>query len=134
MDAVKAIAVRSQYLAHPGRRAIVVTDLANLRGAAGGIVELPPRLFWSSADRTFDLVEPFMRRWFYQTVLREASRPEDLTRFLDRETLISIWPDLALPKGIRRAWQEYHPVLLSVTLEDEANVAGRRQLRPTLAV
>ena len=89
--------------------AIVVTDLASLRGPAAGTVELPLRLFWSSPDRTFDLDKPFMR--LYQTVLREASRPEDLIRDLDRQTLISLWPGLHLPRGVRQAWEEHHPVL-----------------------
>jgi hypothetical protein len=111
MDAVGVVAVRSQYLARPGRRVIVVVDLADLRGQGRGVVELPLRLFWSSPDRRFNLDRPFMRRWFYQTVLREASRPEDLTRFLDRDTLVSLWPDLFLPQGVRRAWEERHPVL-----------------------
>ena len=62
----------------------MVTDLASLHGPTGGVaVELPLRLFWSSPDRTFDLSEPFQRRWLYQTVLREASRPEDLTSYLN---------------------------------------------------
>jgi hypothetical protein len=30
-------------------------------------------------------------------VLREASRPEDLTGYLDRDTLIAVWPELHLP-------------------------------------
>jgi hypothetical protein len=90
---------------------IVVIDLALLRGAVQGTVELPLRLFWSSPDRSFDLDQPFMRRWFYQTVLREASRPEDLTRYLDRDTLIALWPELHLPRGVRRAWEDHHPVL-----------------------
>jgi hypothetical protein len=111
MDAAGAIAVRTQYQARPGRRAIVVTDLASLGGPVRGTVELPLRLFWSSPDRTFDLGSPFMRRWLYQTVLREASRPEDLTRYLDGATLIALWPDLRLPPGVRQAWQDHHPVL-----------------------
>src|SRR5215469_17723783 len=69
------------------------------------------RLFWSSPDRSFDLDQPFMLRWFYQTVLREASRPEDLTDYLDRDTLIVLWPELHLPRGVRRAWEDHHPVL-----------------------
>jgi hypothetical protein len=52
-----------------------------------------------------------MRRWLYQTVLREASRPDDLTSFLDRDTLVGLWPQLRLPAGVRRAWEELHPVL-----------------------
>ena len=36
MNDVRPIAVRTQYKARPGRRAIVVTDLASLRGPAHG--------------------------------------------------------------------------------------------------
>jgi len=52
-----------------------------------------------------------MRIWLYQTVLREASRPEDLTTYLDGDTLITLWPDLYLPKGVRQAWEDQHPAL-----------------------
>jgi len=72
---------------------------------------LPLRLFWSSADRCFDLDHLSARRWLYQNVLREASRPSDLTDFLNRGILISLWPDLRLPAGVRRAWEELHPIL-----------------------
>jgi hypothetical protein len=108
MDAAGTVAVRTQYAARPGRRAIVVTDLGSLCGPVRGVVELPLRLFWSSPNRSFDLDKPFMRRWMYQTVLRE-----DLTRFLNRDTLIELWPDLFLPQGVRRAWEERHPVLVA---------------------
>jgi DNA invertase Pin-like site-specific DNA recombinase len=108
-------AVRTQYQARPGRRVIVVTDLADLRGPASGTVTLPLRLYWSPPGRVFDLDDPFMLRSLYQTVLGEAARPEDLTSHLDRDTLISIWPDLHLPKGVRQAWEEHHPVLRAVT-------------------
>jgi hypothetical protein len=111
METIGAVAVRTRHQARPGRRAIVVTDLASLRGPVRGIVELPVRLFWSSADRSFDLDQPSIRDWLYQIVLREASRPGDLTGFLDRDTLISTWPDLWLPAGVRQAWGEMHPVL-----------------------
>ena len=47
----------------------------------------------------------------YQTVLREASRPEDLTGYLDRDTLMALWPELHLPRGVRRAWEDHHSVL-----------------------
>ena len=107
------MAVRTKHQARPGRRAIVVADLASLRGPAHGTVELPLRLFWSSADRRFDLDSPSAGRWLYQTVLREASQPADLTEYLNYGTLISLWPSLRLPAGVRRAWEELHPVLRS---------------------
>ncbi|HSR82586.1 MAG TPA: hypothetical protein VLM11_00210 [Streptosporangiaceae bacterium] len=111
MDAAGAVAVRTRRQARPGRRAIVVTDLASLRGPVRGTVELPLRLSWSSTDRSFDLDQPSMREWLYQPVLREASRPDDLTGLLNQDLLISMWPDLRLPAGVRQAWEEIHPVL-----------------------
>jgi DNA invertase Pin-like site-specific DNA recombinase len=106
-----AAAHLAPYQARPGRRVLVIDDLADLRGPTTGRVELPLRLFWSLPDHRFDLDDPDMRTWYYQTVLREASRPDDVTTYLDGDTLVSIWPDLYLPKGVRRAWEEHHPVL-----------------------
>jgi len=106
-----AVAHLAPYQARPGRRVLVIDDLADLRGPAAGTVELPLRLFWSLPDHRFDLDDPDPRLWYYQTVLREASRPADLTTYLDRDTLVSIWPDLYLPRGVRRAWEDQHPAL-----------------------
>jgi hypothetical protein len=99
------------YQARPGRRVLVALDLGDLRGPVTGLVELPLRLFWSGTGATFDLGDPGTRQWVYETVLQEASRPEDLTSFLDGQTLIALWPKLFVPKGVRRAWQDEHPVL-----------------------
>ena len=106
-----AAAHLAPYQARPGRRALVIDDLADLRGPVAGSVKLPLRLFWSLPDHWFDLDDPDMRRWYYQTVLREASRAEDLTTHLDGATLASLWPGLFLPKGVRRAWEERHKSL-----------------------
>ena len=103
--------MRTRYEARPGRRALVVTDLAALRGPAHGIVRLPLWLYWSGASPAFDVDEPFMRRWLYEIVLREAASLEDLTSYLDRGTLIRVWPELYLPSGVRQAWEELHPAL-----------------------
>ncbi len=89
----------------------MVTDLADLRGPVDGIVTLPLWLYWSCPSPEFDLADPFLRRWLYQIVLREAARPEDLTSYLDGETLVGMWPELHLPRGVRRAWEELHTVL-----------------------
>jgi hypothetical protein len=51
------------------------------------------------SDRTFDLNDPDMRAWMYEIVLREASHPQDLLAYLNRDTLVALW----LPKGVRRA-------------------------------
>jgi DNA invertase Pin-like site-specific DNA recombinase len=99
------------YQARPGRPVLVIDDLGDLRGPVSGTVELPLRLFWSLPDHRFDLDDPDLRLWYYQTVLREASRPADLTAYLDSGTLVGLWPELYLPKGVRRAWEEQHPAL-----------------------
>lgn len=106
---------RAAYQSRPGRRAAVAASLEDLRGPATGTVTLPLWLFWSCPGYTFDLGDRDMRRWLYETVLREASRPEDLTAYLNGDTLIALWPDLYLPKGVRQAWEDRHPVLRSVT-------------------
>jgi hypothetical protein len=111
MDAVHTAVRVAPYQARPGRRALVALDLADLRGPVTGTVELPLRLFWSGSDRTFDIGDPGTRQWIYETVLQEASRPEDLTSFLDGDTLIALWPKLFVPRGVRRAWEDAHPVL-----------------------
>jgi hypothetical protein len=108
---VPAQALLSQHPSRPGRRALVAADLDSLRGPVSGKVQLPLRLFWSLPDHQFDLDDLDTRRWYYETVLREASRPDDLTAHLDGATLVRLWPELYLPKGVRRAWEERHPSL-----------------------
>ena len=114
MVTVQAATARAPYQARPGRDPLVATDLADLRAPTTGTVELPLRLFWYP-DRTFDLGEPGMLPWVYQTVLREATRPEDLTTYLDGDTLVALWRDLFLPKGVRQAWEDQHPSLRAAT-------------------
>lgn len=89
----------------------MVADLASPRGPGHGTVTLPLWLYWSRPSPTLDLDEPFMARWMYQIVLREAATPEDLTSYLNTGLLTALWPDLHLPKGVRKAWEELHPVL-----------------------
>lgn len=47
----------------------------------------------------------------YQIVLCEAYNPHDLTCYINGATLITTWPEMFLPKGVRRAWEECHAVL-----------------------
>ncbi|MFJ1538277.1 hypothetical protein ACIODS_07020 [Micromonospora chalcea] len=101
---------RTPYEARPGRRAVVVPDLSELQGPVAGIVELPHRLFWQP-DRQVDLDVPGLLAWMYETVLTEAVHPDELRTWLHGPTLVRLWPDLYVPRGVRRAWEESHPVL-----------------------
>ncbi|HTS97883.1 MAG TPA: hypothetical protein VMI33_14820 [Streptosporangiaceae bacterium] len=98
-----------RHLSRPGHEAVVAACLEDLQGPVHGQVELPIWLFWHP-DRTFDLDKPGMLAWVYQIVLREARGPADLAR-LNGDRLIALWPELVLPKGVRRAWEEQHPAL-----------------------
>jgi hypothetical protein len=109
MATVRAATPRARYQSRPGHGVLVADRLADLQGPTHGPVELPLWLFWYP-DRTFDLDEPGMLSWVYQIVLREASRPEDLS-YLNGERLIAAWPELYLPKGVRQAWEDQHPEL-----------------------
>ena len=104
------------HQARPGRAGLVAASLADLRGPAHGVVELPLRLFWSAPDRTFDLDQPSRRQAMYEAVLREASRPGDLASYLNGEVLVAVWPELYLPKGLRHAWEDRHPALRAARL------------------
>jgi hypothetical protein len=115
MTAVDSITLPAHYQSRPGRPAAVVPSLADLRGPTEGVVSLPLWLFWSCPGHAFDLGDRDMRQWLYETVLREASGPDDLNTYLDGDTLIALWPDLYLPKGVRQAWEDRHPALHAVT-------------------
>jgi hypothetical protein len=111
---LQASASPARYTARPGRQAVVAASLDALHGPGSGPVALPLWLFWSIPGHVFDLDDPDMRAWMYETVLREAGRPEDLA-YLDGATLAALWPDLYLPRGVRQAWEDRHPVLLAAT-------------------
>lgn len=115
MDTTGSVAVWAPYQARPGRRVLVVKDLADLRGPASGTVTLPLRLYWSPPGRVFDLDDPFMLRSMYQVVLGEAIRAGELTGYLNRDRLVAVWRELYLPRGVRRAWEECHPLLRAAT-------------------
>jgi hypothetical protein len=90
---------------------MVAATLADLRGPTAGPVELPLWLFWSCPGHVFDLGDRDMRQWLYETVVREAGSPADLAAYLDGDTLMALWPDLYLPRDVRQAWEDQHPIL-----------------------
>jgi hypothetical protein len=89
---------------------VVVDDLTALRGPTDGVVELPHRLLWRS-ERSVDLGQPWQVRLMCEAVLTEAVRVGELADWLDAATLIQVWRELYLPRGVRRAWEDHHPVL-----------------------
>jgi hypothetical protein len=109
MAATHAGAPLTRHEYRPGHFVVVAGSLADLQGPVTGTVELPIWLFWHP-DRAFDLDEAGMLAWVYQIVLREARDPVDLA-YLNGQALTALWPDLYLPKAVRRAWEEQYPGL-----------------------
>ncbi len=98
--------VRRATDARPGRTAVVITDLDELRGPTAGVVTLPNRLFWQ--DHRFDLDHPSELIWMYENVLRESVRLDELRTWLDGPTLVRVWPQLFVPRAVRTAWETRH--------------------------
>jgi hypothetical protein len=98
------------HLARPHRPVLVAGTLRELTGPERGLVELPLRLWWNP-HRTFDLDQPTMLQWMYENVLREALHVDELRTYLHGPTLIRVWPELNLPRGVRAAWEARHPRL-----------------------
>lgn len=88
----------------------VVDSFTDLRGPTVGTVVLDRRLDWSGRAR-YDLANPRPLASMYETVLREATRPEDLARWLDGPTLVRLWPELVLPPQVRQPWEARFPQL-----------------------
>lgn len=95
-----------------GRPAVVPGALTDLAGPQHGRVRLPSSLEWSS-DREFDVDDDSDLRLLYETVLREARRPDDISRFVDAALLNAVWPRLWLPQRVRHAWESSFPTLNS---------------------
>ena len=87
----------------------VASSLDGLTGPASGFLELPLHLNWSPRRR-FDLSVPGQLFAAYVAVLNEASEDE-LSRYLNRDLLIDVWPRLVLGAECARAWEERHPEL-----------------------
>ena len=84
--------------------------LGELGGPLGGVIQLPLRLDWS--ERTeFRLDDPAERNVMYERVIREATRREDLSSYLNEQVLRQVWNQLFLPVQVRRTWEDRFPDL-----------------------
>jgi hypothetical protein len=92
------------------RTVAVADDLAELRGPLTGRYRLPRHLD-ASARHLYDFADQQWRELAYRTVLMEAGSAADLADWLDRDTLLALWPQLYLPPIVRQAWERRHPQL-----------------------
>jgi transcriptional regulator with XRE-family HTH domain len=104
LDLVPRVAFVEQMTSR-GRVLIVPDALWRLPvERALGQVVLPLHLSCSVPGRVFDLRDRGDRARVYETVLREGSA-EDLLALIDGVLLVDAWPELVLPREVRRVWQ-----------------------------
>jgi hypothetical protein len=93
------------------RPVLIPENLDSLRGPTHGVVTLPTWIDWSPR-KTYNLDDKFDRAAFYQVVISEA-RPAEMADYLDRETLIRVWPSIGLSAKIAQEWEQHFPQLKS---------------------
>ncbi|MGC4940592.1 hypothetical protein [Kribbella sp. DT2] len=99
---------------HAARIPYVVPDsLDQLTGPRSGVVELPIPIDWSPKTG-YDLGDPDDRVLLYTTVISEAATVDDLARFLNKDLLIALWPQLRLPRYCVRRWHTAFPQLAAI--------------------
>lgn len=85
------------------------TTLHALQGPAGGILELPLAAYWGPNPvvdlDTFDGVDKAY------TALISNGRTSDQEALMNRERLIKVWPELALPARAQSIWESRFPEL-----------------------
>ena len=80
-----------------------------LHGPTSGQVRVPAHIC-TAPDPVYNIDRLARRRSFYSAVVRDGL-PEDQAAFLDRETLLELWPDLNLPRRCRETWTAKFPEL-----------------------
>jgi hypothetical protein len=108
------------------RRVVVAENLAALHGPDSGVVELPQRLCRSGGQRVFDMSDTDQVLDMYESVLEDARTQADLAGYANGELLVRLWPQPFLPRRIRQAWEDVHPLLAvgGMVPDDPSAVTG----------
>lgn len=78
-------------------------DLAELAGPAQGTVTLPRNVYWGPWPEAHLGIESDVLK-AYEALLREG-RASDQKALMNRELLVTVWPQLVLPERVRELWQ-----------------------------
>jgi hypothetical protein len=110
---VGAMTAQSRVRYADTRPYVTPETLEELAGPATGVLELPISLDWSER-RSYDLSVESDRRLMYERVIREAMSADILRRYLNSALLLSIWPNMYLPRRVKASWESRFPVLSHV--------------------
>ncbi|MCU1482256.1 MAG: hypothetical protein JWQ19_3042 [Subtercola sp.] len=89
--------------------------LDELRGPATGTVQLPRWVYWGP-NSVVDLDTEWGVIKAYQATIQEGST-EDQVQILNRDVLISVWPELRMPPRVRQLWEGRFPELKTAGAE-----------------
>jgi hypothetical protein len=67
--------------------------LSDLAGPTAGLFELPVTIDWGP-KRLYNMGLDADRRVVYERVLREAASPEEVSRYVNGQTLVEVWTRL----------------------------------------
>lgn len=83
--------------------------LDDLRGPAGGPLQLPPWVYWGpNSVVNLDVEGDAVRA--YQAAIQEG-RTIDQVQILNRDRLVAMWPELSTPPRARALWEGRFPEL-----------------------
>ena len=85
-------------------------SLDDLKGPAGGVVELPHSVLWAPGGGRVDLDQEGGIGLAYRAVVAEGT-VADQVMILNRDRLIATWPELLLPRRVRALWKARFPEL-----------------------
>ena len=94
-------------------------SLDDLHGPASGLVRTTGSIC-TAPDPVFNLDDPADFNSMYRATVRDGTAAEQ-ERFLDRDTLIRLWPELFLPYQCRDAWEARFPILKAANHGRPAN-------------
>ncbi|WP_028709600.1 hypothetical protein [Propionicicella superfundia] len=77
-------------------------SLDDLHGPTSGVIRVRPHIR-TAPEPTYDFDSPGGLWAGYSAIVRDGY-PDEHAAFLDRATLLRLWPDLNLPKRCREAW------------------------------
>ncbi|MCL2422877.1 MAG: hypothetical protein FWD11_03120 [Micrococcales bacterium] len=83
--------------------------LDDLHGPTSGTVEVRGHID-TSLNPVYDVADPSERWSLYVKVVQSATAAEQAA-FLDRATLVELWPTLLLPQRCRAIWEAKFPEL-----------------------
>lgn len=104
----------------------VPADLMLLTGKTSGILDPPVNLYWQPGELDFG-TDADLRK-FYSSAISSLTTAEEFAQWIDAGALTRLWPQIALPSNVRKAWETIHPRLR----HEDTVVNARLQMQDTV--